>query len=56
MKPYSKGRKLKGISGCRKSKASPTRKRCLRTHKKAARQAAILTTFWEHGIIPIGCV
>jgi hypothetical protein len=40
MKPYSTKRMTKGIGGCRKSKASPHRKRCLRVDKRAARQIA----------------
>lgn len=43
MKPYSP--KLpgptRGISGTRKSKASPHRKRCLRRDKKAARRMGL---------------
>ena len=37
MKPYSGDKDPKGISGLRKSKATPHRARCLRVDKKAAR-------------------
>lgn len=40
MKPYSSKRQTKGISGCRKSKDSCHRRRCLRTDKKSARALA----------------
>lgn len=39
MKPYNKSeRETKGISGCRKSKDTSFRRRCLRKDKRAARQ------------------
>lgn len=44
MKPYSKSRKTKGISGLRRSKDTPHRRRCLRVDKKSARQQEI----WEN--------
>jgi hypothetical protein len=40
MKPYSDTRDTKGLAGCRRSKDTPHRKRCLRVDKKAARMAA----------------
>jgi len=43
MQPYGKSNKnLRGISGRRKSKATPHRKRCLSVDKKAARQESSL--------------
>ncbi len=41
MKPYSKKRNPKGLAGCRKSKDSAHRRRCLRVDKKAARQKPV---------------
>lgn len=38
MRPYSKSRKTKGISGTRRSVDSCHRRRCLRWDKKTARQ------------------
>ena len=41
MKPYGQGIKgeMKGCSGCRKSKDTPHRRRCLRVDKKRARRS-----------------
>lgn len=40
MKPYSKDKNTKGLAGCRKSKRTPHRERCLRLDKKVARRVA----------------
>ena len=39
MKPYSAKINPKGLAGCRKSKDTEHRRRCLRVDKKSARQA-----------------